>query len=103
MRRSATKVGVPRGLGICHNKLFAWDTYPCTACKFVPSTIAFCSKIEDFFIKLRYKIICVKLQYIVYEKDAASAMPQESRQMYFKVIPNFRFNSRPVINNPNKK
>ena len=26
------KVDVPRGLGMCHNKLFASDTYPCTAC-----------------------------------------------------------------------
>lgn len=28
------KVDVPRGLGMCHNKLFASDTYPCTACEF---------------------------------------------------------------------
>ena len=28
------KVDVPRGLGMCHNKLFASDTYPCTACGF---------------------------------------------------------------------
>ena len=34
MRRSDAVVDVPGELGMCHNKLFASDTYPCTACEF---------------------------------------------------------------------
>ena len=72
MRRPATKVDVPRGLGMCHNKLFCIG-YVSMHClqilyriphKFrytefivIPNTFAFYSKIKEFFIKLRYNFL----------------------------------------------